>query len=109
MARVLINEYCCDYGFPEAIHSDNGGEFVNAIWEEMCDRLGIRKTTTPSYNPQSNIVERWNRTLNMMMKTFLDREDREWSKYVPAMVMAYNTKVNSATGVTPFFATFGRI
>ena len=108
VARVLINEYCCDYGFPEAIHSDNGGEFVNAIWEEMCDRLGIRKTTTPSYNPQSNIVERWHRTLNMMMKTFLDREDREWSKYVPAMVMAYNTKVNSATGVTPFFATFGR-
>ena len=46
--------------------------------------------------------------MNMMMRTFLEREDREWSKYVPAMVMAYNTKVNSATGVTPFFATFGR-
>ena len=108
VARVLIDEYCCDYGFPEAIHSDNGKEFVNEIWEQMCDRLGIRKTTTPTYNPQSNVVERWHRTLNMMMKTFLDREDREWSKYVPAMVMAYNTKVNSATGVTPFFATFGR-
>ena len=108
VARVLIDEYCCDYGFPEAIHSDNGKEFVNELWEQMCDRLGIRKTTTPTYNPQSNIVERWHRTLNMMMKTFLDREDREWSKYVPAMVMAYNTKVNSATGVTPFFATFGR-
>ena len=108
VARVLIDEYCCDYGFPEAIHSDNGKEFVNALWEQLCDRLGIRKTTTPTYNPQSNIVERWHRTLNMMMKTFLERDDREWAKYIPAMVMAYNTKVNSATGVTPFFATFGR-
>ena len=108
VARVLIDEYCSDYGFPESIHSDNGKEFVNEIWEQLCDRLGIRKTTTPTYNPQSNIVERWHRTINMMMKTFMDRDDKEWSKYLPAMVMAYNTKVNSSTGVTPYFATFGR-
>ena len=108
VARVLIDEYCSDYGFPEGIHSDNGKEFVNEVWEQLCDKLGIKKTTTPSYNPQSNIVERWHRTLNMMMKTFMDREDKEWSKYLPAMVMAYNSKVNASTGVTPYFATFGR-
>ena len=108
VARVLIDQYCSDYGFPEGIHSDNGCEFVNEVWTQMYDRLGIRKTTTPSYNPQSNKVERWHRTLNMMMKTFMERDDKEWSKYLPAMVMAYNTKVNVSTGVTPFFATFGR-
>ena len=48
VARVLIDKYCTDFGFPEGIHSDNGTEFVNAIWEQLCDRLGIRKTTTPS-------------------------------------------------------------
>ena len=108
VARCLIENYCSDYGFPEGIHSDNGKEFVNEVWNQLCDRLGIKKTTTPTYNPQSNIVERWHRTLNMMMRTFLDREDKEWSRYLPAMVMAYNTKVNSSTGVTPYFATFGR-
>ena len=30
-ARVLIDDYCSDYGFPEQIRSDNGGEFVNQI------------------------------------------------------------------------------
>ena len=108
VARVLMDEYCSEYGFPQEIHSDNGGEFVNSIWEELCERLQIKKTTTPTYNPNSNIVERWHRTLNMMMKVFLERDDKEWVKYLPAMVMAYNTKVNSSTGVTPFFATFGR-
>ena len=44
----------------------------------------------------------------MMMKVFLERDDKERVKYLLAMVMAYNTKVNSSTGVTPFFATFGR-
>ena len=38
----------------------------------------------------------------------MERDDKEWSKYIPAMVMAYNTKVNTSTGVTPYFATFGR-
>ena len=108
VARVLIDEYCSDFGFPVGIHSDNGREFVNQIWEQLCDRLGIKKTTTPTYNPQSNIVERWHRTLNMMMKTFMERDEKEWSRYLPAMVMAYNTKVNSSTGMTPYFATFGR-
>ena len=108
VARVLIDKYCSDFGFPEGIHSDNGTEFVNAIWEQLCDRLGIRKTTTPTYNPQSNPVERWHRTLHGMMRTFMDRDDKEWARYLPAMVMAYNTKVNSSTGVTPYYATFGR-
>ena len=108
VARVLVDQYCTDFGFPEAIHSDNGTEFVNAVWEQLCDKLGIKKTTTPTYNPQSNLVERWHRTLNGMMRTFMDRDDKEWSRYLPAMVMAYNTKVNASTGMTPYYATFGR-
>ena len=70
VARVLMDEYCSEYGFPQEIHSDNGGEFVNSIWEELCERLQIKKTTTTTYNPNSNVVERWHRTLNMMMKVF---------------------------------------
>ena len=38
----------------------------------------------------------------------MDRDDKEWSRYLPAMVMAYNTKVNASTGMTPYYATFGR-
>ena len=38
----------------------------------------------------------------------MERNDKEWAQYLPAMTLAYNTKVNASTGVTPFYATFGR-
>ena len=108
VARALFDQHCAKFGFPQGIHSDNGREFENEVWEQLCDRLGIRKTTTPTYNPQSNVVERWHRTLNAMMKVILERDDKEWSRYLSAMTLAYNTKVNESTGITPYMATFGR-
>ena len=38
----------------------------------------------------------------------MERDDKEWAQYLPAMTLAYNTKVHASTGVTPFYATFGR-
>ena len=102
-----MDEYCSKFGFPETIHLDNGREFVNNLWQESCERLQITKTTTSTCNTQSNIVERWNRTLNTMLKVFMERDDKEWAQYLPAMTLACNTKVYANTGVTPFYATFG--
>ena len=34
----------------------------------------------------------------------MDRKDYEWPKIIRIAVFAYNTKVNSSTGVTPFKA-----
>ena len=93
---------------PQRIHSDNGKEFVNAILNELTDRLNIDKTTTPTYNPNSNPIERFHRTLNQTMRVFLEREEVYWDRYLPAFLMAYNSKVNSASGVTPYYAFYGR-
>ena len=87
---------------------DNGGEFVNQVIEQLLDRLQIKKSTTPTYNPQSNLVERWHRTLNAMLRIFMEREDTQWNRYLSGMVLAYNTKVNATTQITPFMAMFGR-
>ena len=108
VANVLVDNYMSVFGMPSRIHSDSGREFVNSVWSQLCDRFQIKKTTTPAYNPNSNIVERFHRTLNQMMRVFIDREDMSWSRYLPACTLAYNTKVHSTTGMTPFMAMFGR-
>ena len=66
------------------------------------------KTTTPTYDPLSDTVERWHRTLNTMLKVFMEGDDKEWAQYLPAMTLACNTKVHASTDVTPFYAMFGR-
>ena len=108
VTKELLDRYICRYGMPQRVHSDNGTEFVNAVLEQLMDRLRIDKTTTPSYNPQSNPVERLHRTLNQSMRVFMQRGDINWPHYVPGFLMAYNSKVNSATQVTPHMAFYGR-
>ena len=108
VAKKLYDEWVCKYGTPSSIHSDNGTEMVNTVMKQLADKFKIKLTNTPVYNPQSNIVERFHRDLNKMMRTFLDREDIEWSRYLANAALAHNTAVHSSTGVTPFFAFFGR-
>ena len=81
---------------------------MNAFWEDLCRGLEIRRTKTPPYSPQSNSVERFHRTLNQLFRIYLSRDDPEWYHVLPMCVLAYNSKVNSATGVTPMEAWTGR-
>jgi hypothetical protein len=70
--------------------------------------LGIQHTQTPPYNPESNPVERFHRTLNAMMRVHMSREELDWEQYLPTACLAYNSKVHRATGLSPYFALFGR-
>ena len=73
MARILIHEHFSVFGLPNQIHSDNGAEFVNKLWVELFSELKILHTRIPAYNPSSNIVERWHRTIVGILRT-MDRE-----------------------------------
>ncbi len=79
-------------------------EFTGRVFTALADKLEIGLTHPPPYNPQSNRVERFHWTLNTGMRLFLDRNDNQWEPHLPAITMAYNTKVCKATSVTPFLA-----
>ena len=104
-----MDRYVSIFGTPSAIHSDQGKEFTSQVFTDLMDKLQVRRTTTPAYNPQSNgNLERFHRTLNSIIRVFADREDTEWSQYLPSATLAYNTKRHSSTGITPFAGMFGR-
>ena len=53
--------------------SDNGGEFNNAVLQEMNEKLGIETRTTAGESPFSNgIVERHNKILHETMQKTLE-------------------------------------
>ena len=108
VADALIENHVCVFGCPLEILSDNGGEFVNKTWKALCKRLEIRKKEIPPYNPNSNPVERFHRTLNQILRTFMDRDDPAWERYLPMATLAYNSKCHSSTGQTPFLVWMGR-
>ena len=104
IAKNLMDHFISLFGCPLRIHSDQGPEFCSALFKDLLKELEIGKTTTPTYNPNSNLVERFHKSLNQMLRTFMERKDVEWDVRLPAIGLAYNTKVNATTGVTPALA-----
>ncbi|VDI48099.1 Hypothetical predicted protein [Mytilus galloprovincialis] len=68
IAEILIDQFISRFGAPFQLHSDQGPEFESRLISELCKLLGIDKTRTTTYHPQSDgQVERFNRTLLSML------------------------------------------
>ncbi|WP_241558164.1 integrase catalytic domain-containing protein, partial [Maribellus luteus] len=91
VAKALMEQHIPQHGVPLHIHSDNGLEFVNKLWVELLQMLNIKHTTTPPYNPSSNAVERWHRTLGSILRTMPADMQRDWDLSLGMAVFAYNT------------------
>ena len=71
-------------------------------------KIGIRKTRTTPYHPQSNgMVERFMRILKDMVAKYIDTAGFTWDKGVKAYAMAYNSAAHDTTGYSPFFLVHG--
>jgi hypothetical protein len=42
-------DYCCRYGWPESVRTDNGNQITSNLWNEVCDKLGIRARKIVAY------------------------------------------------------------
>ena len=68
VADAFFQMIVCRFGMPAVIHSDQGWEFENNMMQELCLLSGSHKTRTTPYHPASDgLVERFNRTLHMML------------------------------------------
>ena len=83
----------CRFGMPIVIHSDQvGRELDNKIMQELCILCGSHKTRTTPFHPESDgLVERFNRTLLMMLALFATKNREDWDDLLPAVMMAYRS------------------
>ena len=89
-------------------HSDQGRQFESKIFRNRCSMLGMTKTHTTPYQPQSDgMVERFNCTLQAMISCCVDNATTDWDTPLPALMLAYHTTVHASTGFTPYFLLFG--
>lgn len=107
--RVFVNEFVSRFGTPLQLHSDLGTNFQSTAFREMCNFLRIDKTQTTAMRPQANgNVERFNRTLQTMLTSFCESDQKRWDEYLPQVMMAYRASINSTTHQSPNKMVFGR-
>ena len=109
VARLLVEEFVCRFGIPAQLHSDQGRQFEAAVFQEMCQLLGIHKTRTTPLHPQSNgQTERLNRTLLDLLAKLAAENPSEWDVKLPYAISAYRSTPHNTTGETPNRLMLGR-
>ena len=101
------------HGLPETIISDNGAEFNSTLIKETLQLHEIEIHFISSQHPESNgCIERFHSTLVEHMRILNSREEfkREpTEKKVRYALLAYNSSIHSATGLTPLEVVSGHI
>ena len=109
VAEKIASEWVCRYGAPHSLHSDQGTNFESAVFQGMCELLGIDKTRTTPFHPQSDgQVERFNATIQKILAATTERCHWDWDVMIPYAVMAYRTTKHSSTGLSPNMMLYGR-
>ena len=93
---------------PVSLHTDQGKNFEAARFKEICQLLGMKKTRTHHYLPQSDgLVERFNRTVLDILSMAVQQDEHGWDLLLPRVMLTYRTSVQETTGTTPFSLMFG--
>ena len=108
IAKCLYDNYFRHYGFPQRLLSHQGTELCNAILNEMCIYLNIKKLRTSPYHPQTNgAVEHVHQTLEWMITKLDNKRRRKWPEHLSSITHAYNSTRSQITGYAPYFLMMG--
>jgi transposase InsO family protein len=108
VARTLVREFFTKFGVPLELHSDQGTNFESALFGDVCTLLGVKKTRTTPFRPQSDgQSERNVKTVTKMLAMLTD-EQESWDEYLPFVTMAYRATPHATTQLSPNYMMYGR-
>ena len=108
VVKAILRYWISVYGATEKFLSDNGGEFINSEFTEMCERFNIDVKTTGAEAPWSNgLVERHHVIITHMLDKVLHETKCDMDIALAWCVNAKNS-LQSVHGFSPFQLVLGR-
>jgi hypothetical protein len=102
ISRVFVERWVAVYGIPEVILTDNGSNFGSRFFKIVTNILVIHQVFTTAYHTTTNgQAERMNAVIVDGINHCISKQE-EWDEYLATTTFAYNNKVHSTTGFTPF-------
>jgi RNase H-like domain found in reverse transcriptase/Reverse transcriptase (RNA-dependent DNA polymerase)/Integrase zinc binding domain/Aspartyl protease/Chromo (CHRromatin Organisation MOdifier) domain len=108
-AKLYLNNVVRHHGLAKVLISDRDPRFVAGFWQELQRLLHTKLKMSTSAHPQSDgQTENANRTLLRLLRSYCEANPRTWDELLCMAELAYNSHVHASTGVSPFFANYGR-
>ena len=109
VARVFVNKVICQHGVPKNLVTDQGSEFINAIFKDVADLLGMNHMKTTAYRPQAQgIIERANHSIVAILRGLVEDNLQIWDTMVPLATFAYNSGYQRSIKDSPFYLLYLR-
>ncbi|GBG63954.1 hypothetical protein CBR_g39958 [Chara braunii] len=103
LARLLHTGWICGHGVPQDTVSDRDTRFMSAFWTTLMQESVTKMKPSSAQHPQTDgQTERAHQTAQMMLRTLIRPDQKDWVDRLPDIEFAYNTSVHPAIGVTPF-------
>ena len=97
------------FGGSSPMLTDNGSEFRNDVFDEVCNKLGIKRVYSPVYTPQSNgKQEGFHQFFKAGISKHIWGNQLEWDEIVTLATAAYNFFLCQSSRESPFVLMFGR-
>jgi transposase InsO family protein len=109
IAKLFFNQVFRLHGLPQVIISDRDPKFVSKFWKTLFKQLGTKISLSTAHHPQTDgQTERANRTLEDMLRAFVNYKQDNWDDCLSAAEFAYNNSTQASTGYTPFHLDCGQ-
>ncbi|GBG42945.1 hypothetical protein CBR_g84368, partial [Chara braunii] len=103
LARLLHTGWITNQGVPKDIVSDRDTRFMSAFWTSLMTESGTTMKPSSARHPQTDgQTERAHQTAQMMLRTLIRPDQKDWVDRLPDIEFAYNTSVHPTICVTPF-------
>ncbi|GBG73553.1 hypothetical protein CBR_g16896 [Chara braunii] len=91
------------YKANQDIVSDRDTRFMSAFWTALMQESDTTMKPSSARHPQTDgQTERGHQTAQMMLRTLIRPDQKDWVDRLPDIEFTYNTSVHPAIGVTPF-------
>ena len=108
LAEIMFNVIVVNHGVPKNIISDRDPRFTGNVWKALWSLMHTKLSMSTAYHPQSDgQTERMNRTMEEMLRAYVNEQGNDWDLHLPSCQFSYNTSVQSSTGLTPFRLSYG--
>jgi len=108
-ARLFLQSIFRQHGMPRSLISDRDSKFTSDFWQSFFTTLGTTLNLSTSYHPQSDgQTERMNRTLEQVLRHFVNIHHNDWDDFLPLAEFAMNNSTSATTTYTPFYLNSGQ-